>query len=223
MSERLLLVGGGGLAVTARDLLIASNRGVVAGVLDDKPEAKGTTVCGALVEGTFAERTATFERVSATGALITIGGLRHMLVRASYLEALEREGDLASALVHPSAVLGDGSRVGVGALICAQVVIGPAVQLGRGCVVYSGSVIEHESELGDNVYVAPGVLTGGRVRIGANCYVGIGARIADGITIGAGSIIGAGAVVLKDVASGVVVYGVPAKVIGPNERYRSVA
>lgn len=223
MSERLLLVGGGGLAVTARDLLLASKRGTVAGVLDDRPDARGTALLDARVEGSFEERVDVFHRVSATAALVTIGGLRHMLVRGRYLETLETEGRLAQAVVHPTAVFGEGSAVGRGSLVGPQVVLGPSARLGRGCVVYSGAVVEHECELAENVYIAPGVLTGGRVKIGANCYLGIGARIADGLTIGSGSIVGAGAVVLNDVPSGTVVIGVPARVASPNTRYRSVS
>ena len=44
-------------------------------------------------------------------------------------------------------------------------------------------------------------------------YIGTGATILPGVSVGAGSVVGAGAVVTKNVPAGVVVVGVPAKVM----------
>ncbi|WP_344795007.1 acyltransferase [Litoribacillus peritrichatus] len=49
--------------------------------------------------------------------------------------------------------------------------------------------------------------------IGVNSFVGAASVIMPGVTIGAGSIVGAGSVVTKDVPSGVIVAGNPAKII----------
>lgn len=59
-----------------------------------------------------------------------------------------------------------------------------------------------------------------QVRIGDGVFIGTGALIMPGITIGDGSVIGAMSLVLKDVEKGVVVAGVPAKIIGSIEEYK---
>lgn len=43
--------------------------------------------------------------------------------------------------------------------------------------------------------------------------MGYGAQVMSGVTVGSNSIVGAGAVITRDVPEGVVVAGVPAKVI----------
>ena len=49
--------------------------------------------------------------------------------------------------------------------------------------------------------------------LGDNVWVGYGAQVMSGVTVGSNSIVGAGAVITRDVPEGVVVAGVPAKVI----------
>jgi acetyltransferase-like isoleucine patch superfamily enzyme len=51
------------------------------------------------------------------------------------------------------------------------------------------------------------------VKIGSNVWIGSGAIILPGVTIGDNSIVAAGAVVRSDVPSGVLVAGVPARVV----------
>ena len=53
-------------------------------------------------------------------------------------------------------------------------------------------------------------------KIGNNCFLGVYSVIMPGVTIGDGAIIAAGAVVTKDVPSGSIVVGNPAKVIKSN-------
>jgi acetyltransferase-like isoleucine patch superfamily enzyme len=50
-------------------------------------------------------------------------------------------------------------------------------------------------------------------KIGARCFIGVNALILPGVTIGDDCVIGAGAAVNKDIPSGCMAVGVPAKII----------
>ena len=59
----------------------------------------------------------------------------------------------------------------------------------------------------------------GAITVGNNCFIGNGATILPGVTVGDNSIVGAGSVVTKDIPSGSVAAGVPARVICTTEEY----
>lgn len=99
----------------------------------------------------------------------------------------------------------------------------PQVKIGKGSrFAYGGIgvVINKRVKIGNNCIIGQGITIGGRgkdrpgqVIIQDNVYIGAGARILGTLTIGEGSIIAPNAVVLKDVPTGCIVAGVPAKVI----------
>ena len=79
--------------------------------------------------------------------------------------------------------------------------------------------------IGDESYVASGTLIFSHdyarslymdTYIGKKCFIGANAIIMPGLTIGDNVVVGAGAVVTKDVPSGCIVVGNPAKIIKEN-------
>ena len=90
---------------------------------------------------------------------------------------------------------------------------------GGGFVIFhpNGVLINSHVSVGKNFTIRAGSKIGekgGRIpTIGDNVNIGINASIIGNITIGDNVVIGAGAVVVKDVPSGAVVAGNPAKII----------
>jgi len=125
------------------------------------------------------------------------------------------------------------ARIEPGAIIRA------GARIGRDCVIMMGAVINIGAEVGAKTMVDMNAVLGARAIVGRNCHIGAGAVIAgvleppsrkpvviednvlvganavvlEGVRVGRGSVVAAGAVVVKNVASGVVVAGVPAAVI----------
>jgi serine O-acetyltransferase len=102
---------------------------------------------------------------------------------------------LHSSYIPCEADIGEGTMLGYGGM---GVVIHKAARIGKGCLISQGVTIGGRSG-------REGVpVIGDCVRIGA------GAKILGNIRLGDYAVVGANAVVVKDVASGAVVAGVPA-------------
>jgi serine O-acetyltransferase len=102
--------------------------------------------------------------------------------------------------------------------------IPPATDLGPGLYIgHAGLVmINDEVKAGKNLSIGPGVLIGlrgggslGAPILGDDVYVGVGAKILGKITIGNNVRIGANSTVVGNVPNNVIMFGVPAKIVGP--------
>jgi acetyltransferase-like isoleucine patch superfamily enzyme len=88
------------------------------------------------------------------------------------------------------------------------------VRIGNNCVLSDCTLIGHDAVIHvlANVYQKK-MDAVGKIDIRDNCFVGHAAVIMPNVTIGPNSVVAAGAVVTKDVPPGVVVGGVPAKIL----------
>ena len=106
--------------------------------------------------------------------------------------------------------------------------IHPGARIGRRMFIDHGMgcVIGETTEIGDDVTLYHGVTLGGvslqrekrHPTLEDGVIVGSGAQVLGPITVGAGARVGANAVVLKDVAPGVTMIGIPARQALPRQR-----
>ena len=118
-------------------------------------------------------------------------------------------------------------------------IIREKVEIGDNAVVMMGAIINIGAIIGEGTMIDMGAVLGGRAMVGKNCHIGAGtvlagvieppsaqpvvieddvviganAVILEGCRVGRGSVVAAGAVVVEDVPEGVVVAGVPARII----------
>lgn len=125
--------------------------------------------------------------------------------------------------IHPSAQIGEGSKIGA---FCD---IGRDVKIGQNCIIQCHVTISNGCYVGNNVFIGPSTsvlndkypyshcLTPSKIM--DDVIIGGGVTILPNVTIGEDAVVGAASVVTKDVPQGVVVYGNPASVQMTRKEY----
>ena len=176
--------------------------------LDDNAALHGKAIEGTKVAGPI--RILMDDTSTAAEAVIAVG---NNLSRLDVADACSATRARWAVLAHPSAVVMPSADIGEGTVILAQGVVNTGAKLGRHVLINTAAIVEHDAVIEDGASLGPGVATGGRIRIGRGAFISTGVTIAPRISIGAGTIVGAGAVVVRDLPEGVLAYGVPARVV----------
>lgn len=113
--------------------------------------------------------------------------------------------------------------------IVTGITLPETTRLGRRlCIEHPGGIVIHgNSVIGDDCRIRQGVTLGAKTHLrpldapalGNRVDVGAGAKILGAIQIGDDVVIGANAVVIRDVPSGAVAVGIPARILGEKDGF----
>lgn len=145
---------------------------------------------------------------------IGVNRIRKMIVER--LKANNPDIKFATA-IHPSAVISPSARIGEGTVVMAGAVINADAVIGNHCIVNTGATVDHDCVVKDYCHVAPGVHISGATHVGEGTWIGVGSCVIQCLNIGKNCMIGAGSVVVKDIPDNVTAFGCPAKVIKNHE------
>jgi len=203
-------LGAGGHAKVVLEILALGGTHKVVGLLDPKPELKGTNVLGIPVLGTE-DILPELKRDGIRVFFVGLGAVADNLPRKRLFELAVSSGFEPVTAIHPSAVVSPSAKIGAGSSIMANAVVNASAIVGINNIVNTGAVLEHDCSLGDHIHIATGARLSGSVTVGNLAHVGAGATIRQLVNIGERAVIGAGSVIVTDVPPNRVFVGVPGR------------
>ncbi|MBC6481022.1 MAG: acetyltransferase [Hormoscilla sp. GM7CHS1pb] len=216
MSPEVIGLGAGGHAKVAIEILQQSGQYKLVGLLDPNPELQGKSLLGVPILGDD-DRLPSIKAQGVEYFFVGLGSTSNIVPRRRLYELARSLGMKPVTAVHPSAIISPSAVLGEGATVMAGAIINAGAILGENVIVNSGAIVEHDCAIGNHVHIATGARLAGAVRISDNTHIGIGATIRQLIKVGKGSAIGAGAVVVKDVPDGQILIGNPARLLRRNQ------
>lgn len=196
-SDHIILIGGGGHAKMCIDLINQLGTYQILGILST-PDEIGQEVLGVKILGDTSMLQDYFNQ-GVKLAVNAIGAIHDPRIRDEFFQKIKRIGFNIPNLIHPSAVVEPSATLGEGNQIMAQAVVGSAARLGNNCIINTGAVISHDCQLSDNVHITPGGILAGNVIIGKNTIVGMGATVYMQAKVGQNVLICNGANVMTNI------------------------
>lgn len=213
--EKILLIGAGGHAKSVIDSLKAQGKYEPAAIID-KTEVGNAQVLDIPIIGTDEDLPCFYEK-GIHYAFVTVGSIGDTRIRQMLYQKLKAIGFILPDIIDPSAVISPTAKLGEGVFVGKSATINAGSSIGKMAIINTAAVVEHECTIGNFCHIAPAAALCGNVSIGDNTHIGTNATIIQGIKVGSNALVGAGSVVLKDIPDKVRVAGVPAREINSKE------
>lgn len=185
----------------------------VKGFYDEDDAKINTFLMGVPVVGKFSDLHP--HEIQGHNFIVAIGNNR---VRHDLMTNIKALGGITPTLKHPSAIVSPSAEIGEGVYIQANAYIWTKVKIGDYCIISPNVVVAHHTTVGTACLISTLSGVGASIVIEDRVFIGMGSTLVTGMQkVGENSIIGAGAVVIRDIEANSVYAGVPARKLRDNK------
>lgn len=140
-----------------------------------------------------------------------VSGVGAPRVRQLLAERFDAAGHTAATLVDPAAMVGSEVELGEGSVVCSGAALDTNTKYGRHVQAGFNIIVGHDATVGDFTSLSPLSAISGDCVIGERVLIGVAAVVMLQRQVGDDAVVGSNATVSRDVASGVIVKGPPAR------------
>jgi len=205
----IIIVGAGGFGrevyLWAKDSF-SQDQYKIKGFLDDNPKILDNYNMDVGIIGSLNS----YEIKNKDRFLFAIGDIdtkKHIVVN------LKKKGAQFLTLVHPTAIVANTVKIGEGMIICPFVTVSDHAQIGDFVMMNLYSTCGHDVKIGKYCILSPYAILNGFVTLEDEVFLGTHSTVIPYKKVGYKSKISANSVVMRDVATNKIVFGVPGKAI----------
>lgn len=197
----------GGLGKEIVELAKSVNRWNTIAFVDDVTDQKEYRGCKVYRFSEVEGFTDTVEFIIANG---------EPAVRKALYEKIKAAGYLMATIISPYASIFPGAMISEGCILwdCG---ISADVQIKENVLINSHVITGHDVQIGAHSVISSNCFLGGKTKLEECVYMAPGSMAKDRIYVGKQAIISLGAVLLRNVRSGAIMVGNPARRMGQNE------
>ena len=132
-------------------------------------------------------------------------------LKEKLFEKMKKEGYHFANLIHPTAIISPSARIGEGVILKSHALISTDAMVGNNVSIEENGIIGHDSIVEDHSQISANVIVAGGCHIGRATYIGLSVPVKQGTRIGSNAVIGMGSVVVRDIPDNVIAIGNPAR------------
>lgn len=191
--EGIVLIGGGGHALSVADSIIKGKNYEIVGYTDISDAHIHLRYLGTddILESVFEK--------GVVNAAITVGYLGKSSIRDRLYNMTKKAGFRLPKIIDPSAVVSSSADIDEGVFVGKNAIVNTGAKIGKMCIINTGAIIEHNNRIGEYSHIAVGATLCGDVCVGEHTLIGANSTIIQEVNIGMNAIIGAGSVVIGNV------------------------
>jgi acetyltransferase EpsM len=204
----IVVIGEGGHSKIIQDIIAAVNTYKIVAILDDKYE--DVQEREGILYGPISAVSSITNEDENIKFIVAIGNNQ---VRSEIVKKIGLPNNRFATLIHPSAIISPSACIGEGTVVMPNCVISANAKIGKHVIINTGAIVEHDNHISDYAHISPNATLTGSVSVGEGTHIGASATVIPGIIIGEWSIVGAGSTVIRDIPSFSKAVGSPTRLI----------
>lgn len=171
MKNKIIIIGAGGHGKVLLDAIHAIGTFNVVGYVDSALPVGRVVMNNVKVISTQDDFSSLQEK--ADYFIVAIGNNK---IRKE-LTAIAKKYLKPATIIHPSAIIGSGVKIGAGSVVLENVVIHADTKIGENVIVNAAVVIDHDCTIGNNVHLSVGTKIGSTTTIADEVTTSVGQNI----------------------------------------------